>query len=110
MQRLERLFAIWAGEPCVQCRELGANGSNRRYYRLLNGESTLSAIGCINDDVRENEAFYAYSRHFPKGVLIPGEIEAVKTAAALKEGIDLSEATLQDFRDMAEEYGVEYTF
>jgi len=45
-----------------------------------------------------------------KGVLIPGEIEAVKTAAALKEGIDLSEATIQDFRDMAEEYGVEYTF
>ena len=45
-----------------------------------------------------------------RGVLIPGEIEYNKTQTALQEGIDLSEATLQDFRDMAEEYGVEYTF
>ena len=45
-----------------------------------------------------------------KGVLIPGEIEYNKTQTALKEGIDLSEATLRDFRDMADEYGVEYTF
>lgn len=45
-----------------------------------------------------------------KGVLIPGEIEYARTQAAARDGIDLSEATLRDFRDMAEEYGVAYTF
>ncbi len=45
-----------------------------------------------------------------RGVLIPGEIEYNKTLVAQEEGIDLSEATLQDFRDMAAMYGVEYTF
>jgi LDH2 family malate/lactate/ureidoglycolate dehydrogenase len=44
------------------------------------------------------------------GVLIPGEIENNRTKIAVEEGIDLSEATLQDFRDMAETFGVEYTF
>ncbi|MDY3282782.1 Ldh family oxidoreductase [Dysosmobacter sp.] len=45
-----------------------------------------------------------------KGVLIPGEIEAGKTKIAMEEGIDLSEATLRDFREMADTFGVEYTF
>lgn len=45
-----------------------------------------------------------------KGVLIPGEIEDNKTKAALAEGIDLSDATLNDFKEMAQTFGVEYTF
>ncbi|MBP3737230.1 MAG: Ldh family oxidoreductase [Lachnospiraceae bacterium] len=43
-------------------------------------------------------------------VFIPGEIEAVKTPKVIEEGIDLSEATLNDFKEMAETFGVEYTF
>lgn len=45
-----------------------------------------------------------------KGVLIPGEIEFGKTRMAMEEGIDLSDATLKDFKDMAATFGVEYTF
>lgn len=45
-----------------------------------------------------------------EGVLIPGEIEYYKTLKAQAEGIDLSEATLKDFKDMAETFGVPYTF
>lgn len=45
-----------------------------------------------------------------KGVLIPGEIEVNKTKVALEEGIDLSEATLKDFREMAESFRVPYPF
>lgn len=44
------------------------------------------------------------------GVMIPGEIEYNMTKKTLGEGIDLSEATLRDFREMAETFGVEYTF
>lgn len=43
-------------------------------------------------------------------VLIPGELEVNMTKKSLEEGIDLSEATLKDFRVMSEMYGVEYVF
>ena len=45
-----------------------------------------------------------------KGVMIPGEIEVNMTKKAMEEGIDLSEATLRDFKYMADTFGVEYTF
>ncbi len=75
MEQLKRLFAAWAGVPCAECLALGANGSSRRYYRLFNGGK--SAIGCIADDLRENEAFFAYSRHLhARGIHVP-ELYAV---------------------------------
>ena len=45
-----------------------------------------------------------------QGVLIPGEIEFIKTQKAKKEGIELSAATLSDFKEMSEKYGVPYEF
>ena len=45
-----------------------------------------------------------------KGVMIPGEIEVNKTKVSLEEGIDLSEATLKDFKEMSDYYGVPYVF
>ena len=72
---LQQLFEQWAGEPCIECLALGANGSNRRYYRLVG--DTHRCIGAENDDVRENEAFFAYSRHFKaRGIAVP-ELYAV---------------------------------
>ena len=82
MEQLRTLFERWAGVPCDQCLALGANGSNRRYFRLSAsspdtgevpaGRRSISVIGCIADDVRENEAFFAFSRHFrAKGIRVP---------------------------------------
>ena len=79
MEELKRLFARWAGVPCTECLALGANGSSRRYFRLIGRNSDLiphasclSVIGCISDDVRENEAFFAYCRHLhSKGISVP---------------------------------------
>lgn len=85
MEQLKRLFAAWAGVPCAECLALGANGSSRRYYRLVSAPptighqppATISAIGCVADDLRENEAFFAYSRHFhARGIRVP-ELYAV---------------------------------
>ena len=70
MQALTQLFAAWAGEPCAECLALGANGSNRRYYRMRG--ATHQCIGTVAADVRENEAFFAYTRHFlAKGIPVP---------------------------------------
>lgn len=68
-EQLQRLFTRWAGVPCTECLALGANGSSRRYYRLV-GDKTV--IGCVNDDIRENEAFFAYTHHLhAKGLPVP---------------------------------------
>ena len=70
MEQLRQMFAQWAGEPCTECLAIGAGGSSRRYYRLLG--ATRHCIGAVADDVRENEAFFAYSRHFfAKGIRVP---------------------------------------
>ena len=45
-----------------------------------------------------------------KGVLIPGEIEYGMAQHAEQEGIFLSEATLKDFADMADQFHIEYPF
>ena len=54
---------------------LGAHGSNRRYWRVKgNGGQYIAAY---NDDVRENEAFFYYSRSLlQRGVHVP-EVYAV---------------------------------
>ncbi len=75
MEQLRQLFVQWAGEPCAECLAIGAGGSSRRYFRLTGKDKT--AIGCMADDIRENEAFFAYSRHFhAKGMPVP-ELYAV---------------------------------
>ena len=75
MEQLKALFHKWAGEPCTQCLALGANGSSRRYFRMVG--DTRRCIGAIASDVRENEAFFAYSRHLhARGINVP-ELYAV---------------------------------
>ena len=75
MEQLKALFRQWAGEPCTQCLALGANGSSRRYYRIIG--DTHRCIGAIASDVRENEAFFTYSRHLlARGIRVP-ELYAV---------------------------------
>ena len=75
MELLRQLFARWAGEPCAECLAIGAGGSSRRYYRLLG--ASKHCVGAVANDIRENEAFFAFSRHFHnKGISVP-ELYAV---------------------------------
>ena len=72
---LQSLFQQWAGVPCNECLALGGGGGSRRYFRLTS--PGRSAIGCIGDDLRENEAFLAFDRHLrDKGIPVP-EVYAV---------------------------------
>lgn len=95
MELLRQLFATWAGEPCVHCLALGANGSGRRYYRLIG--NTRRCIGAVADDVRENEAFFAYSRHLhAKGMRVP-ELYLVADDCRHYLQQDLGDQTLYGF-------------
>lgn len=109
VEQLKRLFLRWAGVPCAECLALGANGSNRRYYRLAGSSQQVAdselpatcyplpaktAIGCVNDDIRENEAFFAYSRHLhAKGLPVP-ELYTVDDDHRLYLQQDLGDQTL----------------
>lgn len=69
MQRLYKLYEDYVGRAPDECVPLAGAGSNRRYYRL---SGTMSMIGTIGDDIRENEAFVYLSNHFvEKGFPVP---------------------------------------
>ena len=71
MERLKELFAAWSGEPCAECLAIGASsGSSRRYYRLVGGGH--QCVGAVADNIPENRAFFAYTRHLhAKGMPVP---------------------------------------
>lgn len=67
---IRRLYEEWAGSEAEEVLALAANGSNRRYWRMTGGGR--SCIAAWNDDVRENEAFFYYSRALrERGVRVP---------------------------------------
>ena len=92
MEQLKQLFAAWAGEPCAECLAIGAGGSSRRYYRLIG--ATHRCVGAIANNIPENRAFFAYSRHFrSRGIPVP-ELYAVAPDECHYLQQDLGDQTL----------------
>jgi len=95
LELLSDLFNRWCGEGIISINKLPASGSPREYYRITGTDST--AIGAINMDREENEAFIEFSRHFHSmGMAVP-EIYLVDLGhnAYLQE--DLGDLTLFDY-------------
>jgi len=95
LELLSDLFNRWCGESIISINKLPASGSPREYYRITGTDST--AIGAINMDREENEAFIEFSRHFHSmGMAVP-EIYLVDLGhnAYLQE--DLGDLTLFDY-------------
>ncbi len=93
--QLNSLFDRWCGESVISVTKLPASGSSREYYRITGAKQT--AIGAINLDREENEAFIEFSRHFHSlGLAVP-EIYLVDldNHAYLQE--DLGDITLFDY-------------
>ena len=84
----------WGAEPQTLA-PVRAEGSNRRIYRLSGGGA--SAIGVLNDDVKENRAFIEFSKHFrSQGIPVPEFYEEDASGAAYLEE-DLGDVTLFQF-------------
>ena len=95
LELLNDLFNRWCGESILSITKLPASGSPREYYRITGTSRT--AIGAINMDREENEAFIAFSRHFHSlGLAVP-EIYLIDLDqnAYLQE--DLGDLTLFDY-------------
>lgn len=95
LELLNELFDRWCGENVTSIIKLPVSGSSREYYRIT-GEYSV-AIGAVNPDRAENEAFIEFSRHFrSRGLAVP-EIYLVDLEhhAYLQE--DLGDTTLFDY-------------
>ena len=89
---VEELYKKMTGKTPSEILALGAHGSNRRYWRV-NGEGG-GFIAAYNEDVRENEAFYYYSRSLlQRGVHVP-EVYAVSDDRRCYLQQDLGDTTL----------------
>jgi aminoglycoside/choline kinase family phosphotransferase len=73
-EALKKLFQEHFSLPPESAVALKGDGSSRRLYRLRAGART--AIGAVNADRLENQAFMAFSRHFRKHGLPAPEIYA----------------------------------
>ena len=92
MEVIRKLFEQWSGVPCTEILSLGANGSNRRYWRVI-GDG-CSCIAAENNDVRENEAFIYYSSALrEQGIRVP-QVYAVSEDRCHYLQQDLGDITL----------------
>lgn len=73
--------------------------------RFVDLDTFKSRVDAIFDIIKNSKPAPGFSQ-----VMIPGEIEFNLTQKNRAEGIDLSEATLADFRLLADKYGVDYPF
>lgn len=91
-QILQQLFRRHFGREAERVVAMASHGSGRHLSRLIAGEN--SAIGAVYDDVRENQAFLGFSRHFRRcGLSVPDiYAEAPDGRAYLEE--DLGDQTL----------------
>lgn len=59
---LKQLFENWAKQEILSYTALPRSGSDRQYFRIMSESKT--AIGVKNHDLKENEAFLGFTRHF----------------------------------------------
>ena len=104
---MEELFKQWAGVPYENKIQMSANGSNRLYFRLEGGGK--SCIAAVNQDVRENEAFFFFAKEMSRrGIRVP-EVYAVSDDGTTYLQQDLGNVTLYTFLTSRKTNGVDIT-
>src|SRR5689334_7358318 len=72
---IKLLYKEWTGKNPDSLDVLPRSGSDRRYFRLYGNGS--SVIGTYGANVRENETFLYFSKHFKKKSLVVPELYAM---------------------------------
>jgi aminoglycoside/choline kinase family phosphotransferase len=90
-----RLFEERFGTEPASVLEIGADGSNRRYYRLV-GSAMETAVGAYGPDAEENHTFIAYTRSFNAANLPVPELYGYDEEAGVWLLEDLGDTTLFD--------------
>ncbi len=85
IDQVKQLYKEWKGQEPVSLDVLPISGSERRYFRLHSKED--SVIGTYGANIKENETFIYFSKHFQKKNLPACNILAVnnESTAYLQE-------------------------
>ena len=74
-EAIRELYIKWKGKEPVSLDVLPQSGSERRYFRLYDGNS--SVIGTYGANIKENETFFYFSEKFLEKELATPEILAI---------------------------------
>ena len=89
---IKDLYQEWKGKPAESVDVLPQSGSDRRYFRVHGPNETVIATHGIN--VRENEVFIYFSRHFTGKGLPTAVILAVNADTTIYLQEDFGDASL----------------
>ena len=92
---VEKEFYKWQSTSCDSIEHLNiGSGSNRQYFRVRLAKSSF--IATINDDIRENEAFYYLAAYFKeKDIRVPN-VAYISSDRSLYFQQDLDDQNLLD--------------
>src|SRR5680860_1138501 len=92
---IHSMFERHFGTPPTSVVEIGADGSNRTYFRLI-GPALQKAVGGWGPDADENRAFFSYSRTLREAGFAVPALYAVDEKAGVWLSEDLGDTTLFD--------------
>ena len=92
LDSIKELYKEWSGKEADSLDVLPISGSERRYFRL-HGKNG-SVIGTYGANIKENETFIYFSRHFKKKDLAVPEIYAISDDQAFYLQEDFGDISL----------------
>ncbi len=87
-----QLFSLYSKSPITTIEKLPQSGSNRIYFRILAGDA--SYIATFNNNIRENQTFIHFARHFKAAHCPVPEIYAVNEDESIYIQEDFGDASL----------------
>ena len=80
------------GEKALEINAMPSSGSSRKYFRVKTDKRVL--IGAYNLNIKENDAFFSFSKHFHECGLPVPEILAISDSKEIYIQTDLGDDTL----------------
>src|SRR2546421_8891801 len=90
---VSQVYKMWSGTEPAQIDVLPQSGSDRRYFRLYDGQHK-SVIGTYGLNITENETFIYFSRHFKERNLNVPELFATSEDKTIYLQQDLGDVSL----------------
>ncbi len=92
IQEIRQLFATYSQEPVTGIEKIPQSGSNRSYFRLTTAGQ--SYIATYNNNIKENQTFIYFSRHFRGSNCPVPQIYCVNEACTIYLQEDFADTSL----------------
>ena len=108
MERLLKLYRLWAGNEPANITKMEGAGSNREYYRITHTDGS-TVVGVVGTSRDENHAFIYLSNHFTSRKLPVPKVIAVSDDQMCYLQTDLGSTSLFDAIAGGRDAGGRYT-